>query len=186
MGNRSSRRPRRNESGSARAGGGARRRLGASWCAALVTAALCLLASTAAVAFATPVAESPFSAHLVLAYHDKSLPLFILVLPVGLLFVIRNAPLVVRITGGIFAGGVVAQVVAARIWGSVPDYLHIETGIRNFGVIANAADILMLTSIIVLIPYALAGALTRGWHAMRFPAPRAAAPEQIKRPPPDD
>ena len=84
-------------------------------------------------AFAPPVSESPFSAWWVLAYHDKSLPLVILVLPAVLLYVIRNAPLLVRVSGGVFAGGVVAQVLAARIWGSVPDYLHIETGIRDLG-----------------------------------------------------
>ena len=114
-----------------------------------------------------------------LAYHDKSLPLLILVLPAMLLYVIRNAPLLVRISGGVFAGGVVAQVVAARIWGSVPDYLHIETGIRNFGVIANAADVLMLTSLVVLVPFAVAGVLVTAWSA----APSVGPPESVKTEP---
>jgi hypothetical protein len=156
--------------------------LGRPWCAAVFSTVVCLLASTAAVAFAPPVSESPFSATWVLAYHDKSLPLLILVLPIVLLYVIRNAPLLVRISGGVFAGGVVAQVLAARIWGSVPDYLHIETGIRDFGVIANVADVLMLTSLIVLVPFAAAGALVSGWNATRPVAPpEPARPEPIRQ-----
>jgi hypothetical protein len=147
--------------------------IGRPWFVALLSTTACLLASTIAVAFAPPVSESPFSAWWVLAYHDKSVPLVILALPAVLLYVIRNAPLLVRISGGMFAGGVVAQVIAARIWGSVPDYLHIETGIRNFGVIANAADVLILTSLIVLVPFAVAGVLVTGWNAARSIGPPA-------------
>jgi hypothetical protein len=161
--------------------------LGRPWVVALLSTTVCLLASTIAVAFAPPVSESPFSAWWVLAYHDKSLPLVILVLPAVLLYVIRNAPLLIRISGGVFAGGVVAQVVAARIWGSVPDYFHVETGIRNFGVIANAADVLMLTSLVVLVPVAVAGVLVTGWNAVRSVGPpEPMKPEPIRQQRSDD
>lgn len=161
--------------------------LGRPWFVALLSMTACLLASTIAVAIAPPVSESPFSAWWVLAYNDKSVPLVILVLPAVLLYVIRNAPMLVRISGGVFAGGVVAQVVAARIWGSVPDYLHIETGIRNFGVIANVADVLMLTSLIVLVPFAVAGVLVTGWNAARsIGPPEYVKPEPIREQRSDD
>jgi hypothetical protein len=79
----------------------------------------------------------------VLAYHDKLPPLAYLILIPLMLHMTSRSRRAVRVPVAIFSGAVISQYAAWFLWrdsGGVPDYLHV------FGVIANAADVVMLGS----------------------------------------
>lgn len=120
-----------------------------AYIAALATTSSCLIVSAAAVAFATDVGQSQFGDSIVLAYHDKQPTVLVFAICAVLMAAVQNAGKLLRISAGVFTGGVSANYLAARIWTQgVPDYFNIK-----LIVIANAADICMILSATVIFAY---------------------------------
>lgn len=106
-----------------------------------VTTAACLAVSAYAVAHVTPINQSLRSATFVLAYHDKHPPWWSLaVIAVIMLFLVLRARTPLFFLASAWCGGVIAQVAAWLIWGSVPDYIHTPAKGPIPELISNAAD----------------------------------------------